>query len=95
MPQGREIVLRATAVSGVMTNFLTLLAEKDGGFPCKAMGTPTAELTLRIRVATMEEVAKIVEVWDEFASCYAKRITFLNPEIRAIADSSAPLGPDD
>lgn len=93
MPPGREIVLRATAISGVMTNFLERL--KDYEVCHQALGAQTAELTLRIRVATIEEVAKIVEVWDEFASCYAKRITFLNPEIRAIADSSAPLGPDD
>lgn len=94
MAQNRRIVFRATAASGLMTNFLSLVF--DSVELCPGAGTPRADLTLSILVASDEEEEKIIETWREFTRCYNRsRIIFLDPEIHPDRDPLAPLGPDD
>lgn len=97
MGQNREITFRATAVSGIMTNFLTLLAEEaDAGPDPEVAETPTAELTLRVHAGSEEEEKKLLEGWRKFGLGYHhSQIKFLEPEIRLTCDSLTPLGPDD
>ena len=96
MPQNREIILRATAVSGVMVNFLNLLTEEDDQLCPKVIGIPTAELSLCIHAVSEGEEGEILRIWREFGRGYHhSQINFFEPEIRLTCDPLAPLGPDD